>query len=213
MFTLDLAKKSKDTDFVNQWQSIADEFPKVFTETFWDEEKGYLADYVNDDFKSWDVRPNMVFAASLPYSPISLDKRQAVIHKIETELLTIRGLRTLSPKNPAYEGHYQGDQPTRDKQYHQGTVWPWLMGHFVEAYLKIYGKSGVRKMEWHMEQFEDVMLEHGIGSISEIYDGDPPHTARGAISQAWSVSEVLRAIQLIDKVNAGDDLNKIGGAQ
>jgi predicted glycogen debranching enzyme len=213
MFTLDLAKKSKDTVFVNQWQSIADEFPKVFTKTFWDEEKGYLADYVNDDFKSWDVRPNMVFATSLPYSPLSIDKRQAVISNVETELLTPRGLRTLSPKNEAYEGHYQGDQPTRDKQYHQGTVWPWLLGHFVEGYLKIHGKSGVRKMEWHIEQFEEVMLEHGIGSISEIYDGDPPHIARGAISQAWSVSEILRAMSLIEKVKAGKDLNKIGGAQ
>ena len=213
MFTLDLAKRFEDKEFINQWQGIVDNFPNVFAATFWDEEKGYLADYVNGDFKSWDVRPNMVFAASLPYSPLSLDKRQAIIHKIESELLTIRGLRSLSPKNAAYEGHYKGDQSTRDKEYHQGTVWPWLMGHFVEGYLKIYGKSGIRKMEWHIEQFEDVMEEHGIGSISEIYDGDPPHAARGAISQAWSVSEILRSMQMIEKVKAGIDLNKIGGAK
>jgi len=212
MFTLELAKQNNDTEFVNKWQSMADGFPEVFTDTFWDDEKAYLADYVDGDYKSWDVRPNMVFAASLPYSPISVDKRQSLIRVIEAELLTIRGLRTLSPKNKAYEGHYEGDQPTRDKQYHQGTVWPWLLGHFVEAYLKIFGKSGVRKMEWHIEQFEDVMLEHGIGSISEIYDGDPPYTARGAISQAWSVAEVLRSMKLIERVKAGEDLNKMGGA-
>ncbi|MCK5857117.1 MAG: glycogen debranching enzyme family protein [Bacteroidales bacterium] len=213
MFTLELAKKFNDKAFIEKWQGIADEFPRVFTETFWDDEKSYLADYVNEDFKSWDVRPNMVFACSLPYSPISLDKRESVIYKIESELLTVKGLRTLSPKNKYYEGHYTGDQASRDKQYHQGTVWPWLMGHFVEGYLKIHGKSGLRKMEWHIEQFEDSMHEHGIGSISEIYDGDPPHEAKGAISQAWSVSEVLRAMQLIEKVKSGKDLNKKGGAK
>lgn len=207
MFTLELAKKFEDHDFIQDWQPIADQFPIVFEQAFWNSDKGYLADYVNGDYKSWDVRPNMVFATSLPYSPLSLDKRQSIIHTIEVELLTSRGLRTLSPKNKAYEGHYEGDQPTRDKQYHQGTIWPWLLGHFVEGYLKIYGKSGLRKMEWHMEQFEDVMLEHGIGSISEIYDGDPPHKARGAISQAWSVSEILRSIQLIEKVKNGENLN------
>jgi predicted glycogen debranching enzyme len=210
MFTLEMAKKFKDDAFVNEWQSLADNFPQIFTDTFWDEEQQYLADYVNGDYKNRDVRPNMIIAASLPYSPISIEKRKAVVSKVQSELLTIRGLRTLSPKNPAYEGRYEGDQPTRDKQYHQGTVWPWLMGHFVEAYLKIHGKSGVRKMEWYIEQFEDTMKEHGIGSISEIYDGDPPHTARGAISQAWSVSEILRAMQLIEKVKSGTNLNKEG---
>jgi glycogen debranching enzyme len=205
-----MAKKFNDDAFVNEWQSIADNFPQVFTDTFWDDNQQYLADYVNGDYKNWDVRPNMIIAASLPYTPISIEKRKAVVSKVRSELLTIRGLRTLSPKNPAYEGHYEGDQPTRDRQYHQGTVWPWLMGHFVEAYLKIHGKSGVRKMEWYIEQFEDTMKEHGIGSISEIYDGDPPHTARGAISQAWSVSEVLRAMQLIEKVKSGTNLNKEG---
>ncbi len=209
-FMLDLAEKNEDKAFVEQWQPIADGFPQVFTDTFWDDEKAYLADYVDGDYKNWDVRPNMIFAASLPYSPLSIEKRKAVLTMVERELLTIRGLRTLSPKNPAYEGHYEGDQPTRDSQYHQGTVWPWLMGHFVEAYLKIHGKSGLRKMEWYIEQFEDTMKEHGIGSISEIYDGDPPHTARGAISQAWSVSEILRSLELIDKVKKGVNLNEEG---
>ena len=209
-FMLDLAEKNDDRAFVEQWQPIADGFPEVFTDIFWDDEKGYLADYVDGDYKNWDVRPNMIIAASLPYSPLSIEKRKAVLTMVERELLTIRGLRTLSPKNPAYEGHYEGDQPTRDRQYHQGTVWPWLMGHFVEAYLKIHGKSGVRKMEWYIEQFEDTMKEHGIGSISEIYDGDPPHTARGAISQAWSVSEILRSLELIDKVKKGVNLNEEG---
>jgi glycogen debranching enzyme len=92
----------------------------------------------------------------------------------------------------------RGNQVERDLAYHQGSVWPWLFGHFAEAYLKIHDKAGVRKMEWYLERFEEAMTEHGIGTISEIYDGDPPHTGRGCISQAWSVAEVLRAKKMID---------------
>lgn len=199
MFSLETALMADDTEFVINWEPIAQQIPKSFVETFWSDDKGYLADYVNGDWKDWSVRPNQIFATSLDYSPIDEMKRQMVIEKVEKELLTTRGLRTLSPKNPKYEGVYYGDQDTRDKQYHQGTVWPWLFGHFVEGYLKIHGKSGWNKMNWYYEQFEDVMKEHGIGSISEIYDGDPPHKPVGAISQAWSVAELLRVGNILKK--------------
>jgi predicted glycogen debranching enzyme len=179
MFSLETALLADDIDFVKDWEPVAQIIPDSFTNTFWRDDKGYLADYVNGDIEDWSVRPNQIFAASLEYSPIDEKKRQMVIDKVEKELLTTRGLRTLSPKNPKYEGFYYGDQDTRDKQYHQGTVWPWLFGHFVEGYLKIHGKSGWSKMNWHYEQFENVMKEHGIGSISEIYDGDPPHKPAG----------------------------------
>ncbi len=199
MFMLELADKFDDKKFIKEWQHVADRFPSLFVSVFWDKEKGYLADYADKGYKDWAIRPNMIFAASLPYSPIDDAMKKSVVDVVKGHLLTTRGLRTLSPKHPDYQGVYGGDQMTRDRQYHQGTVWPWLFGHFVEAYLKIYGKSGVQKMKWYCEQFENTMTEDGIGTISEIYDGDPPHHAKGAISQAWSVAEVLRAQEIINQ--------------
>ena len=139
----------------------------------------------------------MIFAASLPYSPVSEQIRKLIIDKIERELLTTRGLRTLSPTHPDYKGIYAGDQYNRDIAYHQGTVWPWLLGHYAEAYLRLMGKLGVQYVKRLYEAFEPEMKVNGIGTISEIYDGDPPHNGVGAISQAWSVSELLRMEFLI----------------
>ncbi len=199
MFSLELAAHAKDTRFVKDWAVIAEMIPGSFLSTFWNPDKGYLADYVNGEYKDWSVRPNMIFVASLPYSPVDEEIRKHVVSTVRKELLTPRGLRSLSPKNPAYKGGYCGDQDVRSLAYHQGTVWPWLLGHFVEGYLKLHEKSGLGFIKGLYQGFEGVMTEHGIGSISEIYDGDPPHTARGAISQAWSVAELLRINQLIKK--------------
>ncbi len=124
-----------------------------------------------------------------------------VVDVVRKELLTPRGLRTLSPKNINYKGIYYGKQAERDKAYHQGSVWTWLFGHFAEAYLRIHGKAGVSYIESLYKGFEPVMLEAGIGSVSEVYDGDPPHLPGGTISQAWSVSELLRTHALIKKYN------------
>lgn len=201
-FYLELAEKYGKQKSLTAWKEILDKISKSFTETFWDENKGYLADYVDGEYKNWDIRPNMIFAASLPYSPVSDYIKAAIVNKVKEELLTVRGLRTLSPSNPEYKGVYEGDQSTRDKAYHQGSVWPWLFGHYAEAYLKIRKKSGIHKMEWYLEQFEQTMYEHGIGTISEIFDGDPPHTPRGAISQAWSVGEILRVMSIIERVKS-----------
>lgn len=199
MYSLEVAALAKDVKFINEWKSIAEMIPASFTETFWDEEKGYLADCVNGKDKDWSVRPNQIFVASLPYSPVDEEICKNVVSMVKKELLTPRGLRTLSPKHPDYKGVYYGDQPTRDKAYHQGTVWPWLLGHFVEGYLKIHGKGGLNFIKNIYKDFEKVMVEHGIGTISEVYDGDPPHKAGGAISQAWSVAELLRINWLIKK--------------
>lgn len=197
-FTLEMATEFKDHKFVSEFASIAEVFPKAFEEMFWNDKYNYLADYVNGDYKDWAIRPNMLFAVSLPFSPLQPLHKKAVLSIIERELLTIRGLRTLSPNHSDYEGQYTGNASERDAQYHQGTVWPWLMGAMVDAYLKTFGAAGLRKMEWHLEKFEEVMNEYGIASISEIYDGDPPHQAKGAISQAWSVAEVLRALKVVE---------------
>jgi glycogen debranching enzyme len=140
-----------------------------------------------------------VFATSLPYTPLTEEIRNKVLERIKSELLTPRGLRSLSPKNPLYKGTYTGNQTQRDMAYHQGSVYPWLLGHFAEGYLKIHGKSGLKFVTDLYRGIEEVMNEHGIGTISEVYDGDPPHKPGGAISQAWNVAELLRINWLIRK--------------
>ncbi len=202
-YAIELAKDYGDKKFVKEWQPVADKIPDAFVSTFWYEEKSYLADYVNEDFRDLSVRPNQVIATSLPYSPLDEEKRRKVLDIVQKELLTPRGIRSLSPENPLYKGTCFGDHKSRDEAYHQGTAWPWLLGHFAEGYLKVYGKSGVPFIKSIYNGFEAVMTEHGIGTISEIYDGDPPHIARGAISQAWSVAELLRIYDMIKSMEAG----------
>jgi predicted glycogen debranching enzyme len=197
MFSLEIAREAGDKRFVKQWEPIAEMIPDSFKSTFWDERKGYLADVVDESGADWSVRPNQVIAASLPYRAIDESTCLAVVSTAQKILLTTRGLRTLSPQDPNYKGTYYGDQASRDRAYHQGTVWPWLFGHFAEAYLRLYGKSGVDYIESLYKSFEPVMTEAGIGSVSEVYDGDPPHLPGGTISQAWSVSELLRVNAMI----------------
>lgn len=199
-FALDMARKVNDRKFIREYESLPELINDSFHELFCDHNRGYLADYVNDDEgKNYFVRPNMVIAVSLPYSMLSKDQMQKVLDTADRELVTPRGLRTLSPGNPHYKGSYKGDQEERDNAYHNGTVWPWLLGPFCEGWLKVYGKQGVQKVRKLIYGLEEVMSEHGVSTISEIYDGDPPHAPNGTISQAWSISEVLRIIDLLEK--------------
>lgn len=181
-------------------KSIAERAKKTFHEIFWDEERGYLADYVDGFYKDWSIRPNMIFATSLPYSPLEESQMEAVLEIVRSKLLTNRGLRSLAPDDPGYKGYYHGNQFTRDQAYHNGTVWAWLLGHFVEGYLKLHGKSGKRFVERIIEGFDGVMTQYGVGTVAEIYDGDPPHRPKGAISQAWSIAELLRIMDLVKKI-------------
>lgn len=199
-FSLELARLAKDSKFIGSWKNLPALIEKSFVETFWDEKKGYLADYADGDEKDWSVRPNQVIAASLIYSPITNDMKQAVIEIVKNELLTPRGLRTLSPNDPRYEPIYEGNQAARDSAYHMGTVWPWLLQPFCYAYVSIYKKSALPMLKQIFDGFESVMTEYGIGSIAEIYDGNPPHQPRGAISQAWSVASLLSIGKLIDEL-------------
>ncbi|MEX0883473.1 MAG: amylo-alpha-1,6-glucosidase [Cyclobacteriaceae bacterium] len=171
-----------------------------FVENFWDKKKGYLADVIDEDKKDWSIRPNMVFATSLPYSPLDNDQKDQILDVVKVNLFTHRGLRTLAPSDHRYRGYYQGDQYERDNAYHQGTAWPWLLGHFAEAYLKLHGKQGKKLVENMISSFDDVMTQYGVGTVAEIYDGDPPHRPKGAISQAWSVGELLRMKYLVNKL-------------
>lgn len=202
MYAVDLADRSGDKKFVKTWRAFAEKLKDSFVETFWNEADGYLSDLVDEGRKDRSVRPNMLMAVSLPHSMLDESKQMRVMEIIRKELLTKKGLRTLSPKNPDYKGVYHGDQKTRDEAYHQGTVFPWLLGQYVEAYLRIYGASGLETVRKIYEGFEEDMHVHGIGTISEVYDGDPPHTPGGAISQAWSVAELLRINWLIENYKA-----------
>ncbi|WP_439483454.1 amylo-alpha-1,6-glucosidase [Cyclobacterium plantarum] len=181
-------------------RELADQVGESFVEVFWSDKKGYLADVVDEDEKDWSIRPNMVFATSLPYSPLSNDQKDQVLEVVKSNLFTNRGLRTLAPSDPRYKGYYKGDQYERDNAYHQGTAWPWLLGHFAEGYLKLHGKQGKKLVENMISSFDGVMTQYGIGTIAEIYDGDPPHRPKGSISQAWSVGELLRMKYLINNL-------------
>ena len=198
--SLEWAGIAGDEKFVSAWKDLPELIRESFVSTFWNPERGYLADVVDGDYKDFSVRPNQIIAAAMEYSPITREMKKSVIDKIERELLCPKGLRTLSPTDPDYKGIYEGDQDTRDAAYHQGTVWPWLLEHYVKAYLDVHKFSGLHVIKQLFHGFEDDMLMHGIGTISEIYDGDPPHTPRGAISQAWSVAALLRIGEMIEKM-------------
>jgi glycogen debranching enzyme len=194
-----MAAMVNDKQFIKEYGSLPMLIKKSFLNLFWDDRLGYLADYVNDEEgKNYFVRPNMVIAVSIPFSMLDKEQMKKVLDVADKELVTVRGLRTLSPGNVFYKGIYTGNQEERDNAYHQGTVWPWLYGPFCEGWLKVYGQQGVKKVKNLIFGLEAVMSEHGISTISEIHDGDPPHSPQGAISQAWSVGEVLRIIGLLE---------------
>jgi predicted glycogen debranching enzyme len=172
----------------------------AFNETFWLEKKGYLADVVNERGRDESLRPNQILAVSLPHSPLDLSRSRQVVMAVKENLLTPVGLRTLAPQDPAYRGQYGGNQQKRDEAYHQGTVWPWLLGPFGEALLKVStcreeARSFLLAL---LRNFLDSHLHQaGIGSISEIFSGDAPHTPDGCPAQAWSVAEILRLYLLL----------------
>ncbi len=205
VFVLEMAREFDNDRFVREWKDLPERIAHSFVEAFWDNERKYLADFLSSEGQpNWQVRPNMVIATSLPYSPLTDEMKRCVLGRVEKELLTPRGLRTLTPQDPEYKGRYFGDQAQRDKAYHQGTAWPWLLGPYSEGMLRLYKKAAMGKIKKLIWGFEPEMSMHGIGSISEIYDGDPPHEARGAISQAWSVSEVLRILDMLDRQEKGE---------
>jgi predicted glycogen debranching enzyme len=198
-YALELAAEFKDNKFVAGWQEIPALIKENYKPVFWCEARKHLADYVDANGQNVFTRPNQIFATSLKYSPISETRRKLVLDAVTRELLTIKGIRTLSPKNPLYEGRCEGDKTSRSRSHFQGAVFPWLLGHYIEGNLKLYGKGFISKAKWLIEQFEEDMTDRGISSISEVYNGDPPHKQRECISQAWCVSELLRTIYLIDK--------------
>ena len=171
---------------------------KSFIDTFLNE-YGYLYDYVDGNMMDWSVRPNMIFPVAFDYSPLSQDQKKKVLDICTRELLTPKGLRSLSPKSGGYNPIYVGPQTQRDYAYHQGTAWPWLCGFYMEASLKLYKRTRLSFVERQMVGFEDEMSYHCLGTISELFDGNPPFSGRGAISFAMNVAEILRALELLEK--------------
>jgi predicted glycogen debranching enzyme len=195
----DLARKFGDGANERRCADKASHAKRSFNSLFWNEEAGCLYDVVDGDSRDGSIRPNQIFAVSLPHTMLSREKGKRVVETVERELLTPVGLRSLTPADPQYIARYEGGPWERDVSYHQGTVWAWLMGPFITAYIKVNGQNSsranracARAAEW-LTAFQDHLSEAGLGHISEIFDADQPHTARGCIAQAWSVAELLRA--------------------
>jgi predicted glycogen debranching enzyme len=165
-----------------------------FQQTFWNDAGGYLYDVVNGETRDASIRPNQILPVSLPYALVTGERALRIIDVVQSHLLTPYGLRTLSPEDPNYRGRYTGDPKSRDGAYHQGTVWPWLLGPFLSAYLKVHQRSAAARHQaqsWLLP-LRDHVFDSGVGQIHEIFEGDAPHRPAGCIAQAWSVAEVLR---------------------
>ncbi len=198
-FSLEMAEAAGDKKFIQKWESVPAILKTSFKEMFWDAQKGYLADACEEDSKDWSFRPNQAFATALKYSICDDEMRKSILEKVKEKLLTPKGLRTLSRDDEKYIGFYNGDQKTRDYSYHQGIVWPWLLGHFAHGYVKAFGNSALPLLEEIYNGFESDLENYGVGTIAEIYDAEPPYAAKGTISQAWSVSELIRIKALINQ--------------
>src|SRR5258705_942224 len=190
----DLAEKFGDKAHQKRYKTMAASARKTFNEQFWNEQTGCLYDVVNGGECDASIRPTQVLAISLTNSMVPKARAKSILRVVECELLTPRGLRTLSPNDSRYIGRYEGDPRSRDGSYHQGTVWPWLMGPFITAYVRTFGVNVGRQfaIEW-LSTFQDHLSEACLGQVSEIFDGDAPQTPRGCVAQAWSVAELLRA--------------------
>ena len=196
-YALELAKDTKDKTFLSEWGTMPETIAESFNQIFWIESEKYLADYANHTHQNTEVRPNQLLACALDYSPLSEKRQRKVLAIITQELLTPKGLRSLSPESPRYEGESVGNVFVRDKATFNGSVHPWFVGFYVEANLKLFGDTYIPDGKAFLENFEEEINTHGVGLISAIYDGNPPFNPRGCISNAKNVAEILRAQWLL----------------
>lgn len=197
-FVASMATLRGDDSKAEHYEQLAEKCKASFVETFLND-YGYLYDYVDGNMIDWSVRPNMIIAVALDYSPLDEKQKKGVLDVCTRELLTPKGLRSLSPKSGGYNPMYVGEQTQRDYAYHQGTAWPWLGGFYLEACLKLYKRTRLSFVERQMVGYEDEMYQHCIGTLPELFDGNPPFRGRGAISFAMNVAEVLRTLELLEK--------------
>lgn len=192
-YALVIAERRGQRDFPLIWRRLASSLKVTFQEAFWLEEAGYLADAHNGIDPDPSLRPNQLLALALPFRPISKQKGRSILKIVRERLLTPLGPRTLAPDDPSYQGVCAGDVVRRDSAYHQGTVWPWLIGPYIDAVLNVEGPAKAQKAIAALLRTFAGHLDHAcLGQVSEIFDGDPPHHPRGAPAQAWSVAELLR---------------------
>ncbi len=183
----------------SHFRTLAEHARESFQNLFWNESAGCLYDVVDGEQRDGSVRPNQVFAVSLPHGMLPRDRAVRVVETVKQRLLTPYGLRSLAPGDPQYRGRYEGDVHSRDGAYHQGTVWPWLLGPFLMAYLEVNDRSpdACRQAQRWLAEFRRYIDDEGVGQIPEIFDGDPPQRSGGCIAQAWSVAELLRVLAWI----------------
>lgn len=197
MFAARLASEEGDVKRTTCFESLAEKCKEAFLKTFMTP-YGYLFDYVSDGEQDWSVRPNMIFPVAFDFSPLSSDQKKTVLDICTRELLTPKGLRSLSPKSSGYNPMYTGPQIQRDYAYHQGTAWPWLGGFYMEACLKLYKRTRLSFIERQLMGYEDEMFNRCLGTLPELFDGNPPFHGRGAISFAVNVAEILRSLGFLD---------------
>ena len=200
MFAQELYEDVEDSQtLVAEWKALSEKVKPAFVETFMND-VGYLFDYVNGAYADPSVRPNMIIAAGIDYSPLDRRQRKTVLDIVTRELLTPKGLRTLSPKSWGYRPYYLGNPEEREMAYYAGSARPWLMGFYCDAYIKVFGMNGVNFISRMMIGFEDEMSQGCIGSLSELYDGNPPFIGRGAVSFATNVGGILRVLRLFKNI-------------
>ena len=207
-YTLAVAKKQGDKEFVKEWKDIPEKTKKSFIEKFWLEEEGYLADYVNYDEVNKFIRPNMVVACGLSFKMLSEEQQARTLLTIQQHLLTPRGLRTLSPRNLLYKSNYNEDQRSQDLASRNGSAWIWPLVFYVKACFDLRGESFVAEARSILEAFDEELQTKCVGSISERFEGDPPHNPRGGVSHATSVAGLLLINSLIAKYEAKKPVRK-----
>ena len=192
-----LAEKFGEKDRAEDIEVMADRAKRSFLEKFWNAEKNCLYDVLAQDGNDASLRPNQIVTCALDFMILDREKAEKVVEVVERELLTPFGLRTLARSDPRYVGVYAGARRSRDRAYHNGTVWPWLLGPFTTALLRVKGYTELARgnvlKNFLMPFFMKQVFESGLGTLSEIFDGDPPHKPRGCVAQAWSIAEPLRA--------------------
>ena len=194
-----LEHEKKNGAFAKKWTPVKELLEKNFERTFWNADLGFLADYVDNGGQHMELRPNQLWAVSLDHRCVSDEVVSEVMRLVNAELLTRRGIRTLSPRDIRYKGVYEGSQTERDEAYHNGCAWPFLLAQYCYAGFNMMGSGFIRKAEWATEGFYEDLSKHGVGCFSELYDGDPPHEPHGAISSAMTTAALLNINWLINK--------------
>jgi predicted glycogen debranching enzyme len=193
MIFADLSKRFGNLADMREFAQRGEQVKIAFNEIFWNETSGYLYDYVDGDHRDARLRPNQIFALSLPFPLLEGSRAKKVLKIVEEKLYTPMGLRSLAANDPGYRPRYGGDQWSRDSAYHQGTVWSWLLGPLLTAIVRVEGEAGKQRAQKLLDNITPHLSDAGIGTISEIFDAEPPHAPRGCVAQAWGVAEVLRA--------------------